>query len=44
MAIFTFSAKMPLLWDKSKMYFNGTKKDLKFCVAMIALKFCFTKL
>ena len=30
-AIFIFSGNVLLLRDKSKMHFNGTNKELKFC-------------
>ena len=30
-AIFIFSGKVSLLREKSKMYFNGTNKELTFC-------------
>ena len=34
LAIFIFSGKVSLLRDKSKIYFNGTNKELKFCFTM----------
>ena len=33
-AIFIFSGKVQLLRDNSKMYFNATNKELKFCFTM----------
>ena len=38
-AIFIFSGKFPLLWDKSKMYFNGTNNEIRFAMNAVNEKY-----
>ena len=38
-AIFIFSGKFQLLWDKSKMHFNGTNNESKFVMNAVNEKY-----